>query len=41
LFRSKKRQDEPEEEVLTVDMQHGIVTRNLDGSRVMALGSHG
>ena len=42
MFRSKKRQDEPvEEEVLTVDMQHGIVTRNFDGSRVMALGSHG
>ena len=29
------------EEVLKVDMEHGIVTRNLDGTRVMALGSHG
>jgi len=41
MFRSKKRQDQPVEEVLTVDMEHGTVTRNLDGSRVMALGSHG
>ena len=41
MFRSKKRQDEPVEEVLKVDMQRGIVTKNLDGSRVMALGSHG
>jgi predicted hydrocarbon binding protein len=41
VFRSKKQQEEPREEILKVDMQHGTVTRNLDGSRVMALGSHG
>ena len=41
MFRSKKQPDQPVEEVLKVDMQHGTVTRNLDGSRVMALGSHG
>lgn len=41
MFRSKKQPDQPVEEVLKVDMQHGTVTRNFDGSRVMALGSHG
>ncbi|HYB75684.1 MAG TPA: V4R domain-containing protein [Nitrososphaerales archaeon] len=41
MFRSKKKEDQPVEEILKVDMEHGIVTRNLDGSRVMALGSHG
>jgi predicted hydrocarbon binding protein len=41
LFRGKKREEEPREEVLRVDLEHGTVTRNLDGSRVIALGSHG
>ena len=41
MFRSKKQQDPTGNDVLRVDMQHGTVTRNLDGSRVMALGSHG
>jgi predicted hydrocarbon binding protein len=41
LFRGKKREEEPREELLKVDMEHGTVVRNLDGSRVIALGSHG
>lgn len=41
MFRGKKREEEPREEVLKVDMDHGTVVRNLDGSRVIALGSHG
>jgi predicted hydrocarbon binding protein len=41
LFRREKREEEPRDEVLKVDLEHGTVVRNLDGSRVMALGSHG
>ena len=41
MFRGKKRVEEPREEVLKVDLEHGTVVRNLDGSRVIALGSHG
>ena len=41
MFRGKKQVDEPKEEVLNVDIVHGVVTRSMDGSRVMALGSHG
>jgi len=42
LFRGRKREEEePKEEVLKVDLEHGTVTRNIDGSRVIALGSHG
>jgi len=40
LFR--KKQVEPErEEVFDVDLEHGVVTRHIDGSRVIAMGSHG
>jgi predicted hydrocarbon binding protein len=42
MFRSKKRpEEEPKVEVLDVDLTKGTVTRKEDGSRVMALGSHG
>jgi len=41
LFRGRKREEEPREEVLKVDLERGTVTRNVDGSRVIALGSHG
>ena len=41
MFRGKKQPDQPVEEVLKVDMQHGTVNRISDGSRVTALGSHG
>jgi predicted hydrocarbon binding protein len=40
LFRSKKP-EAPREEVYDVDLQKGTVTRKTDGSRVIALGSHG
>ena len=40
LFKGRKQQSEPSEEILKVDIEHGIVT-NPDGSRVIALGSHG
>ena len=40
MFR--KKQVEPvREEVYEVDLEHGLVTRKVDGSRVIALGSHG
>ncbi len=43
MFRGKKKPEEEEvkETVLDVDLESGIVTRKADGSRVMALGSHG
>ena len=41
MFRGRKRQEEPKEEVLQVDLDRGKVTRKVDGSRVIALGSHG
>lgn len=41
MFRGKKREEEPREEILKVDLDSGTVVRNLDGSRVIALGSHG
>jgi predicted hydrocarbon binding protein len=41
LFRGRKREEEPTNEVLKVDMEHGIVMKAADGSRVIALGSHG
>jgi predicted hydrocarbon binding protein len=42
LFRSKKQPEEEErEEVFEVDLNHGIVVRKADGSRVIAMGSHG
>jgi predicted hydrocarbon binding protein len=42
LFRKQKRpEDEPKEELLDVDLMRGTVTRKEDGSRVIALGSHG
>ena len=41
MFRGRKHEEEPREEVLKVDALRGIVIRNADGSRVMALGSHG
>jgi predicted hydrocarbon binding protein len=40
LFRNKK-QPEPKEEIYDVDLENGTVTRKTDGSRVIALGSHG
>ncbi len=41
MFRSKKQQEAPKEEVFDVDVERGVVTRKADGSRVLALGSHG
>ena len=41
MFRGKKKERESGDEVLAVDFEHGTVTRIEDGSRVMALGSHG
>ena len=41
MFRGRKREEMPTEEVLKVDAEHGTVVRNTDGSRVIALGSHG
>lgn len=42
MFRSRKRrEDETKEEILDVDFAKGTVTRKDDGSRVIALGSHG
>jgi predicted hydrocarbon binding protein len=40
MFR-RKQPEEPKPEVLEVDLEKGTVTRKFDGSRVMALGSHG
>jgi predicted hydrocarbon binding protein len=40
LFR-KKVVEPPKEEVYDVDLEHGIVTRKSDGSRVLTMGSHG
>jgi len=41
LFRGRKREEEPVKEVLKVDVDHGTVVKVTDGSRVIALGSHG
>jgi len=42
LFRGRKRSEqEPKDEILQVDLDHGRVIRKADGSRVIALGSHG
>ena len=41
MFRGRKHEEEPVPEVLKVDVAHGIVVKAADGSRVMALGSHG
>jgi predicted hydrocarbon binding protein len=42
LFRRQKRPEgEPKEELLDVDQLRGTVIRKEDGSRVIALGSHG
>ena len=42
MFRGKKRQDEEvKEEILDVNLEKGIVTRKVDGSRVIAMGSKG
>lgn len=41
MFRRQKREGEPKEELLDVDLLRGIVTRKEDGTRVIALGSHG
>ena len=40
MFRSKK-QAEPKEELLEVDLENGIVVRKADGTRVIAMGSRG
>jgi len=41
MFRSKKQPESPKAEVLDVDINRGIVIRKEDGTRVIALGSHG
>lgn len=41
MFRGRKHEEEPVPEVLKVDVSHGTVVKVTDGSRVMALGSHG
>jgi predicted hydrocarbon binding protein len=42
LFRGKKKGDEVvKEEVLDVNLERGVVTRKVDGTRVIALGSRG
>jgi predicted hydrocarbon binding protein len=42
LFRGRQRSEkEPKAEFLDVDLARGTVTRKDDGSRVIALGSHG
>ena len=41
MFRGRKREEAPVEEVLKVDVTHGTVVKTTDGSRVIALGSHG
>ncbi len=41
MFRGKKREEPVKEEVFDVDLEHGAVTRKVDGSRVMMMGSHG
>ena len=40
MFRSK-RPEPPKEEIFEVDLDQGIVTRKNDGTRIIALGSHG
>jgi predicted hydrocarbon binding protein len=40
LFR-KKQEAPPKPEVFEVDLEKGVVMRRSDGSRVLALGSHG
>jgi len=41
LFRGKKRDEPVKDEIYDVDLEHGAVTRKIDGSRVMMMGSHG
>lgn len=41
MFRSKKAEVPAKEEVFDVDLESGIVTRKADGTRVIAMGSHG
>ena len=41
MFRGKKQPTEPKPEFLQVDLEHGTVIRMEDGSRVIAMGSHG
>ncbi len=41
MFRSKKPVEVPGPEIFNVDLEHGVVTRKADGTRVVALGSHG
>jgi len=42
LFRGRKKEDaEVKEEVLDVNLERGIVTRKVDGTRVIAMGSRG
>lgn len=42
MFRGKKKDEgEGKEAILEVDLERGVVKRKLDGSRVIALGSHG
>ena len=41
MFRRKEKQEGEKPEVLQVDLEKGEVTRKSDGSRVIALGSHG
>ncbi|HEV2138976.1 MAG TPA: 4-vinyl reductase [Nitrososphaerales archaeon] len=41
MFRGKKKEEPVKEDVFDVDLEHGAVTRKVDGSRVMMMGSHG
>jgi len=41
LFRSKKSVEPAKPEVIDFDPAHGVLARKDDGSRVIALGSHG
>ena len=42
MFRGRKKEEEPpKEEVLDVNLERGIVTRKVDGTRVIAMGSRG
>lgn len=41
MFRGKKQPEEVKEQVLDVDLEKGLVTRTVDGTRVVALTSRG
>jgi two-component system, NtrC family, response regulator HydG len=41
LFRRKGPEEPTREEIYDVDLDHGVVERKIDGTRVIAMGSHG